>query len=119
MKRKIFTTLKIYLITIAYTICIAFIYSFYISKSQANTSPIIELLIGGSSYFVLGMLMSNAIHKRGLIIGLFTGIITIIAIHLVYLLARGIYNFKILPCIIYIISCTIGGILGVNFKKII
>lgn len=119
MKRKIICAIKIYLITIVYTICIAFIYSFYISHNMVNTSPIIELIIGGSSYFILGMLMANAIHKKGLIVGLLTGIITILFIHLVYLLSKGEFNFKLLPCLIYTILCGIGGILGVNFKKII
>ena len=63
--------------------------------------------------------MANAIHKKGLIVGLLTGIVTITFIHLVYLLSKGGYEFKLLPCLIYTISCGIGGILGVNFKKII
>lgn len=119
MKRKIICALKIYLITLIYTICVAFIYSFYIMKTMSNTSKIVELLIGSSSYLVLGMLAANAIHKKGLLVGLLVSFLTLLAIHLIYLLSLGSFNFKILPSIIYIISSGIGGILGVNFKKII
>ena len=119
MKRKILSTLKIYLITILYVVIISFIYSFYIMKTSNNSNVYIELLIGSSSFLLLGLLYGNAIHKKGIWVGLIVGLLHILLIHFVYFLISGSFNLKILPAIIYTICSGIGGILGVNFKKII
>lgn len=118
MKKKIISTIKIYIITILYISIISFIYSFYIMKTNNNTNPIIEIIIGASSFLLLGLLYGNLIHKKGLIIGIIIGISHILIIHFIYFLAIGKHEFNILPCIIYTICSGVGGILGVNFKKI-
>lgn len=119
MGRKISSGIKIYLSFILYIAVTSFIYAFYIIKTQSDSNKIVELLIGSSSFLLLGFLYSNYIHKKGLIIGLATGCIHILLINLIGLLALGEFSFKVLPYSIFIISCGIGGILGVNFKKII
>ncbi|MBQ3253813.1 MAG: TIGR04086 family membrane protein [Acholeplasmatales bacterium] len=119
MKRKVIGTLKIYLITALYVGIVSFIYSFYIMKTQKDINPIIEVIIGASSFFIMGLLFSNFIHKKGLIVGIISAIINILLIHFIYFLSMGKFNISILPFIIYTISSGIGGILGVNFKKII
>ena len=119
MGRKISGGIKIYLCFIIYIAITSFIYAFYIIKTHSDNNKIIEIIIGSTSFLLLGFLYSNFIHKKGLLIGIITGFIHIFLINLIGFLALGEFSFKLLPYSIFIISCGIGGILGVNFKKII
>ncbi|MGM9970573.1 MAG: TIGR04086 family membrane protein [Anaeroplasma sp.] len=119
MKKRIISTLKIYLITALYLFIVAFVYSFYISKTNKNENLIVEVILGSTAFLLLGTLYGNYVHKKGLILGILIGIIHILLIKFIYFLAIGDFNLSILPTIIYTITCGIGGILGVNIKKII
>ena len=119
MKKRIFTGLKIYFISLIFVFLLCFIYAFYLLKSGNNSSKIIEISIGSISFILLGLLYSNSIHKRGLIVGLLVGLIHISLISLLIFLTEGNYNFKIIPSITYVFSSSLGGTLGILFKKII
>ena len=116
MKRKILNGIKIYTFLISYILLCSFIYSFYLTKN--NESKIIELIIGSTTFFLLGTLYSNTIQKKGILIGLLTGIIHYMLIRIIYYLTNNTFNINIITLIIFTISSTIGGILGIFFKKI-
>lgn len=119
MKRKIICGLKIYTCCIIYILITAFIYSFYLIKTNNDSNLIVELILGITSFLLLGLLYGNMIHKRGLIVGIIVGLIHILLINLIFFLSTGNFEFKIFPIIIYTISSALGGLLGITFKKII
>lgn len=119
MKRKIISGLKIYAICLVYILITAFVYSFYLMKTNHNSNKIAELVLGITAFILLGVLYGNLFHKRGLIVGLAVGVLHILIISLVFFLSTGKFEFKPLPTIIYIISSALGGVLGITFKKVI
>lgn len=119
MKRKIISGIKIYLCCIIYILLMSFIYSFYLIKSGNDSNKVMELILGISAFILLGILYSNMIHKRGLIVGLIVGAIHILLIHFIFFLSAGSFELKVLPFIIYMISSGFGGVIGMSFKKII
>lgn len=88
-------------------------------KTNNNSNKIIELILGITTFILLGILYGNMIHKRGLIIGFVTGMIHLLILYLIFYLSTGSFQFKIFPFIIYLISSSLGGVLGMSFKKII
>ncbi len=119
MKKKIISGIKIYTCCIIYILVVAFIYSFYLMKTENNSNRIVELVFGITTFLLLGLLYGNMIHKRGLIVGFIVGLIHILLISLIFFLSTGKFEMNILPTIIYIISSALGGVLGITFKKII
>lgn len=119
MKRKILSGLILYACCISYILITVFVYSFYLIKTNSNSNTIIELILGITAFLLLGLLYSNMIHKKGFLVGALVGFLHLLLINLIYFLATGNLDIKILPFIIYIISSSIGGILGINFKKIL
>lgn len=118
MKSKIKSGIKIYLFLIIYVLLCCFIYSFYLTNTMTNNSKLIELLIGGTTFLLIGLVYANSIHKKGLLVGLATGIIHYLLIRVIYYLSTGIFSYNILTMLIFVLLSTIGGILGILFKKI-
>ena len=118
MTSKIKSGIKIYLFLIIYVLLCCFTYSFYLTKTLSNSSKIIELLIGSTTFLLLGLVYSNSIHKKGLLIGLITGLLHYLLIRLIYFLICGQFSITLLPMLIFTLASSIGGILGILFKKI-
>lgn len=118
MKQKVKSGIKIYVFLILYLTVATTIYTIYINKTNHDFSTLGKLIIGGIAYLMLGFTYANAVHKKGLIIGLLAGIVHFFLIELIYFLCTGIFNFEILPFFISILLATIGGMLGVNIKKL-
>lgn len=119
MKKKIISGIKIYICCIIYILVVAFIYSLYLMKTNHNSNKIVELIFGITTFLLLGILYGNMIHKRGLIVGLIASITHVLLIGLVFFLSTGSFEIKILPAVIYVVSSSLGGVLGITFKKII
>jgi len=119
MKSKIIFGIKTYLFLMVYVLLCCFIYAFFLHNNKITESIIIELLIGSSTFLLLGTLYSNHIHKKGLLIGCITGIIHYLLIKLIVYLSTSTFNFNIIYFLILTTSSTIGGILGLLFKKIL
>lgn len=118
MKKTLKAGIKIYLfLGILITISL-FSYSMYIVKTMNNSNPIILLLIGALFFFFCGFTYGNHSHKKGLLIGFLVGIIHLLIIKLIAFLVTGSFSFNILQFLIYVITSGIGGIIGVNIKKI-
>ena len=83
MKSKIIFGIKTYLFLMIYVLLCCFIYAFFLHNNKITESIIIELLIGSSTFLLLGTLYSNHIHKKGLLIGCITGIIHYLLIKLI------------------------------------
>lgn len=110
--------LKIYILLFIYLMISTLIYTAYINKTNNDFNLIIKLIIGGIAYLLLGFLYANIIHKKGLIVGILVGIIHYFIIQIIIFLINNIFNFQLLPFIIYLLSTAIGGLLGVNIKKL-
>lgn len=119
MKRKIISGIKIYTICIIYIIIISLIYSSYLIKTNNNSSNIFELIFGISTFILIGILYGNMVHKKGLFVGLISGIIHLIIINFIIYILTNELNLNFILILIYISSSALGGILGLTFKKII
>ena len=119
MKSKISFGIKTYLFLMIYVLLCCFIYAFFLHDNKITESIIIELLIGSSTFLLLGTLYSNHIHKKGLLIGCITGIIHYLFIKLIVFLSTSIFIFNIIFFLILTTSSSIGGILGILLKKIL
>ena len=118
MKSKIKSGIKIYTFLFIYILLCCFIYSFCLINNKITESLIIEIIIGSSTFLLLGTLYSNSVHKKGLLIGSLVGTVHYLLIRVICFLAGHPFNFNIFLFLIYTISSTIGGILGLLFKKI-
>lgn len=118
MKTKIISGIKIYTFLMIYILTCCFIYSFYLMKTANNYSNITKIIIGGTTFLMIGLTYGNSIHKHGLWIGTLMGFIHLFVIKITYYLAIGEFTLELLPTIIYILCSALGGILGIFFKKI-
>lgn len=118
MRQKIKSSIKIYLLLLIYLTISAVIYTIYINKTNNDFNIIVKLLLGGLAYMMLGFTYANAVHKKGLIIGLLAGVFHFLLIQIIYFLISGIFNFQIIPFTISTLLAGIGGLLGVNLKKL-
>lgn len=118
MKKKILSAVKLYSFIILYCITVFFLYSFYLMKYNKE-NVIIEIIIGISIFFIIGLCYGNFIHKKGLIVGIISGSIHIFLIKLIYFMSVGDINMNWIVILIYILSSGIGGLIGIMFKKII
>ena len=119
MKKKVLQFSLIYLILLIYLIISLSIYAIYIMKTYNNQNIIINLIIGAFFYVLVGLLYSNHIHKRGLIVGILSSIIHLFILKFILLLTDSDVTFHLVEIIINIICGGIGGFLGIIFKKII
>ncbi len=78
-------------------------------------------LMGVVILFVSGFLLSNHYQKQGFIIGAIQSICFILLFCLINVLAfEEVFNFSLfIKFVIYFISGVLGGIIGVNIKKIV
>lgn len=118
MKQKVKSGIKIYVFLILYFTIATTVYTIYINKTNHDFSVIGKLLIGGIAYLMLGFTYANAIRKKGFLIGLFVGILHFFLIELIYFLCTGIFKFEVMPFFINVLLSTVGGMLGVNIKKL-
>lgn len=121
MKSIFFKIIKIYTIALLILLVLTSIYTLYLMKANViKINPIFILIIGAITFFFLGLLFANYFHKKGLLVGLLNGVIHILIISLfIFLSGNEFDNLFYLKYLLFIIASTIGGIMGVNFKKII
>mgnify|MGYP005765547069 CR=1 len=118
MKSKLKSGLKIYLSLILFVLLVCFVYAFYLNKTNQEYHPVLKLFIGSISFLLLGLFYGNAVHKRGIFVGLFVAVVHLLLLKLIFFLSVGNYMFTPLSSAIYILCSGIGGILGISFKKI-
>ena len=118
MKQKVKSGIKIYVFLILYLTVSTTIYTIYINKTNHDFSIFGKLLIGGFAYMLLGFTYGNAVHKKGLLIGLAAGLAHFFLIELIYFLCTGIFHFEVLRFFINVLLAVVGGMLGVNVKKL-
>lgn len=118
MKQVIKCGIKIYLFFILYLFLSSAIYSLVIYFNKNNFNPIIQIIIGSIGYLLIGFCYGNAIHKKGLLFGLLIGLVHFFLIKGIFFLAQNTFDFSFLLLGIDVLLAGIGGILGMNFKKI-
>ncbi|MDE7106525.1 MAG: TIGR04086 family membrane protein [Anaeroplasmataceae bacterium] len=118
MKKNVKSGIKIYIVLLLYLTVATTVYTLYINKTNQDFNLIVKLVLGGVLYMMLGFAYANAVQKKGLIVGLFIGILHFFIIALIYFLCTGIFHFQFLPFLISILLAGIGGMLGVNLKKL-
>ena len=119
MKKNFISICKIYVIFIVVLLILTLIFSLIVIKNNLSNSTINYVLIGLCSlaFFILGTLSGNHFTRKGFLYGLLFSIIFL----LIVLIFSILNNFKInfINYLIYIISASIGGMVGVNIKKMI
>lgn len=113
-----FSLIKVIVIMIIYLLLSISAYILYLEKNPIPNA-IIELIILAFFYLIASMLLANNIQKKGLIVGVISSIILFFMLKVIILLAGNGFSFNILSFLISIFSGAIGGILGINFKKVI
>lgn len=117
MKRKIICGLKIYLCVFAYLFITSFVYSFYLLKTNNDSNKIVEIIFGCASFILLGLLYATSFKRKGLIVGLISGLVHMVLVDFIFILAIDEYQVNIIVSIIYIISSALGGCVGSLFFK--
>lgn len=118
MKKTIISGIKIYLFLALLLLVGICIYSFYLSNTNNDFSNVGKLILSGLFFLLVGMCFGNAFHKKGLLVGLLFGVINLLLIKFIFFLITGTMNFEILLFFINITLSGLGGIIGVNIKKI-
>ncbi len=118
MKQALKSGIKIYLLFFLYMLVASFLYTLYLMLSNQDFSYIMKLIIGGIGFILLGCSYANAIHKKGLIIGMIIGIVHYFILKLIFFLAFSTFDFSFLLLGILTLCSAIGGLLGIQMKKI-
>lgn len=119
MKKITIKGIKIYLVLFIYLFITLLIYSLLISKMNLALNKYVLITILGIGFLLLGFLYGNMLHKKGIIIGIIIGIIHYFLLYLIFMISNFEISFNIINMLLYSVLSGIGGILGVNFKKII
>ncbi|MDE5715783.1 MAG: TIGR04086 family membrane protein [Anaeroplasmataceae bacterium] len=118
MKNKLRSGIKIYITIAVFLFVVTGIYTMYIAKTTNNINPIVKLVLTGLLYLLIGFAFGNAVHKKGLLVGLLAGVVHLSLIKLINFLATGNFNINIFLVLISILLAMVGGMLGVNLKKL-
>ncbi len=118
MKQKIKCGIKIYLFLALYFILSCTIYGLIIYFTHQDFSFVAKIIIGGIGFGLVGFCYGNAIHKKGLLAGVLLGLIHIFLLKGIFFLAQNTFEFSYLLTGIHTLLAGIGGILGMNIKKI-
>lgn len=119
MKNTIKSFTKLYVLFFLYIFISFMIYSLLISKLNLNMNNYVLITLSSLGFLLLGILYGNMIHKKGIIVGLVVGLTHYLLFFLILHIFNNQVNFNSINMILYTILSSIGGILGVNFKKII
>lgn len=118
MKQALKSGIKIYLFILIYVLLSSLIYAFILNSSKGDFNALGKLIVGGLGFFFLGFAFANAFHKKGLLIGLIVGLIHFFIVKLSIFLAIQEFDFSVLIFFIQLLMSGIGGLLGVNLKKL-
>lgn len=118
MKNKLRSGIKIYITIAVFLFVVTGVYTMYIAKTTNNIHPIVKLVLTGLLYLLIGFAFGNAVHKKGLWVGLIVGVIHLGLFKLINFLATGNFSFNILLILISLLLAMTGGMLGVNLKKL-
>ena len=118
IKSKLFT----YLLFIIIMSLFCGIYSLLIYygkvNSDENTINIVTFIIGVISFMILGLLSGIVARKNGLIEGMLAALIILLIVLLLNLIFQVPFVGKnFIKMATYIISSSVGGIIGVNLRK--
>ena len=122
--RKIFKKLfYIYLIFLVILSILTIIYSLLIYYGKVNSDMkqfnTWTFIIGVICFFVLGLISANVAQKNGLLEGLVAALIIILIALLINLFVHVQFSFRtFIKCVTYLVSSSLGGVIGVNFKPI-
>ncbi len=121
MNKSISGIFKILLISLFFLLLFSFIYTLMIkNKTGTQNYNIPASIIGGLIFFIIGFLSSNHHQKKGILTSFLYSFIIVIILFLIINLTNTKYNpLIIVKYLIFIISSIIGGIFGVNVKKLV
>lgn len=120
MKNMFIKKLFIYILFVI-TLCLfTLIFSMFIINNNYsnNTIRTISFIIGILAFLILGLMKGLFIKKNGLLEGLLSGTLVMFITLIINLIANiPFVTSNIVKISVYIISSTIGGIIGVNISK--
>lgn len=77
-------------------------------------------IIGIICFFILGFVSANVAQKNGLLEGLVAALIIVLITLLINLFVQVQFSFRtFIKCVTYLVSSSLGGVIGVNFKPFI
>lgn len=124
MKNSIKKKISVYLLFLLILTIFIISYSLlvYYGKLSSDTKAFnnVTFIIGVISFFILGFLAGNVAQKNGLLEGLVAALIILTIVLISNFFVAVPFVFKsIIKCLSYMISASLGGIIGVNFQAII
>lgn len=119
MKKTIKSFIKLYILFFLYVFIGFMIYSLLISKLNLEMNNYVLITLSSLGFLLLGVLYGNMIHKKGLLVGIFIGVIHYLLFYSILKLTKSEVEFNVINMLLFTVLASIGGILGVNFKKII
>lgn len=74
-------------------------------------------IIGIICFFILGLVSANLAQKNGLLEGLVSALVIVLLTLLINLIVQVPFSFRtFIKCVTYLVSSSLGGVIGVNFK---
>ena len=124
MRKNFKKLFYIYLFFLVILSIFTIIYSLLIYYGKVNSDMkqfnVWTFIIGIISFFILGLISANVAQKNGLLEGLVAALIIILIALLVNLFIHVQFSFRtFIKCVTYLVSSSLGGVIGVNFKPII
>lgn len=124
MKNSLRKKISVYLLFLLILTIFIISYSLlvYYGKLSSETKNFnnVTYIIGVVSFFILGFLAGNVAQKNGLLEGLIAALIILVIVLISNFFISVPFVFKsIVKSLSYMISASLGGVIGVNFRSII
>lgn len=119
--KKLFYIYLLFLVILSiFTITYALLIYYGKVNSDIKQFNIWTFIIGIISFFILGLISANIAQKNGLLEGLVSALIIVLIALIINLFVQVQFNFRtFIKCVTYLVSSSLGGVIGVNFKPFI
>lgn len=119
-KKAFFVYLFFLIILSVFTIIYALL--IYYGKVDSNMKSFNTgtFIVGIVCFFLLGLISGNIAQKNGLLEGLVSALFIILLSLIINLFVKVSFDFRtFVKCVIFLLSSSLGGVIGVNFRPII
>lgn len=119
-KKAFFVYLFFLIILSLFTIIYALLIYFGKVDSNMKSFNTGTFIVGIVCFFILGLISGNIAQKNGLLEGLVSALFIILLTLIINLFVKVSFEFRtFLKCVTFLLSSSLGGVIGVNFKPII
>ncbi len=112
LKATVVAILIIMLIVLGFSL----LFQYNILNGDQSTFSTFGFIVSLVVYFIIGFFVSNVVHKRGLVVGMIGGLLTVMLVMLFRFLGldASISSSNMIRSLIQILSAALGGFIGVN-----